>query len=476
MVWLQRGILVVTAVVLGFLLPTLFFDDAYITLRYAANIAAGEGFTYNPPERVLGVTTPLFTFLLATAARLGFDLESAALVLGIAGHLFLCLMVLEALRALTPERRGTAAWLPLAGALLCALHQHLALTAVGGMETPLYVGLLLAALVAAARGSARWTGVTLGLALLTRPDALLILPPAAWLLWRASRPEGRPARSLVAAAGFAAALALPWVAFAAWYFGSPIPHSMIAKRVIHPAGPLEILAEFGTFLTEEPILLGAMPLALWGLERRRRAPLSIALAAFFVVYLGACASSGVTPFPWYANPLLPPLVILGMMGLDDLLARLRLDRPFTWGAAMVLVLAFAGRQLVHEARALEAAWDAWEGQYEIAGRWILNDSSPGDKVLVGEVGVIGYLLPGRVILDSSGINSPAVLRLRRGRAEGDPEWTREVIRRLDPDYITTSEEYLNIRALSGEPWFQETYRHVQLPLLEREGQLIFKKN
>jgi len=34
-------------------------DDAYITFRYAQNLAAGLGFVYNAGERVLGTTTPL---------------------------------------------------------------------------------------------------------------------------------------------------------------------------------------------------------------------------------------------------------------------------------------------------------------------------------------------------------------------------------------------------------------------------------
>ena len=43
-------------------------DDAYITFRYARNLLAGNGFVFNPGERVLGTTTPLFTLILAAAA------------------------------------------------------------------------------------------------------------------------------------------------------------------------------------------------------------------------------------------------------------------------------------------------------------------------------------------------------------------------------------------------------------------------
>ena len=36
------------------------YDDAFITLRYARNFAAGIGFVYQPGEWVLGTTSPGF--------------------------------------------------------------------------------------------------------------------------------------------------------------------------------------------------------------------------------------------------------------------------------------------------------------------------------------------------------------------------------------------------------------------------------
>src|SRR3990172_13278728 len=40
-------------------------DDAYITFRYARNLLAGQGLVFNPGERVLGTTTPVYTLLMA---------------------------------------------------------------------------------------------------------------------------------------------------------------------------------------------------------------------------------------------------------------------------------------------------------------------------------------------------------------------------------------------------------------------------
>src|SRR3990172_2277897 len=58
------------------------YDDPFITYRYANNLMHGGGFVYNPGERVLSTTTPLFTLLLAALGRLWPDLPRLANLLG----------------------------------------------------------------------------------------------------------------------------------------------------------------------------------------------------------------------------------------------------------------------------------------------------------------------------------------------------------------------------------------------------------
>ncbi len=42
-----------------------YYDDPFITFRYAQNLLAGNGLVYNLDERVLSTTTPLFAIWLA---------------------------------------------------------------------------------------------------------------------------------------------------------------------------------------------------------------------------------------------------------------------------------------------------------------------------------------------------------------------------------------------------------------------------
>jgi hypothetical protein len=64
-------------------------DDAPITYRYADNIVQGNGFVYNPGERVLGTSTPLYTLLLASLGFLGISSPTASNVLNLLGSLAL---------------------------------------------------------------------------------------------------------------------------------------------------------------------------------------------------------------------------------------------------------------------------------------------------------------------------------------------------------------------------------------------------
>ena len=58
-------------------------DDAFISFRYARNLAEGHGLVFNPGfARVEGYTNLLWVLLLAPFARLGLDLVIPAAVLG----------------------------------------------------------------------------------------------------------------------------------------------------------------------------------------------------------------------------------------------------------------------------------------------------------------------------------------------------------------------------------------------------------
>ena len=149
------------------------YDDAFISFRYARNLAGGEGLVFNPGERVEGYTNMLWTCLLAGAMALGGDPILAAKVLGVVSG-----VIVLALSALLTHRLspGGGLWVTVPGLLLSAtasLPRH----ALSGMETVSFSACLLLALwIEAGSDTLRnrfLAGLALGLATLTRPEGLL---------------------------------------------------------------------------------------------------------------------------------------------------------------------------------------------------------------------------------------------------------------------------------------------------------------
>ena len=119
-------------------------DDAFISFRYAGNLAKGNGLVFNVGERVEGYTNFLWTVLLAGAIRLGFDPVQASVVLSIGSFLGVIGLTW---RFLGPPDRpaGTIAIAPLA----LAANYVFASYATSGLETMFGTLLLLGAFLAA---------------------------------------------------------------------------------------------------------------------------------------------------------------------------------------------------------------------------------------------------------------------------------------------------------------------------------------
>jgi hypothetical protein len=151
-------------------------DDAFITFRYARNLLAGHGFVFNLGERVLGTTTPLYTLLLAGLAGVtrSVDYPWLALLVNSVADLLACLLLVGLGRRLTGSR---AVGLALGG--LWAIAPMSVTFAVGGMETSLFVLLLVATAVAYLDRRTRLAAALAALALLTRPDGALLVVPLA---------------------------------------------------------------------------------------------------------------------------------------------------------------------------------------------------------------------------------------------------------------------------------------------------------
>ena len=440
-------------------------DDAYITFRYAENLARGLGFVYNPGERVLGTTTPLYCLWLALGNLAGIPTLAFALLTGILGAAASSYLLWRLGRLFGLGRAGYAA------GLLLACFPRFWVSSVSGMETTLAAALALFSLWADGKKRPALAGLALAALVLTRPDAASLA--AAILLVRFIFDRKAALIEFLVLVLFL----LPWLTFGWNYFGSPLPHSIAAKRLIHPfPWNLVLDKELRWFISEPGLVLVSV---LWlvgaGWIVRRRREL-LALVWWPIFFLAGLAAAEVGPFFWYRAPLVPAYLLVacfGIEGVSSLLSGSWPRRVLVGLTALLLVLFLAPVPA--------ALWEglgslvAKERVYEEMADRIQELGRPGDKVFVGDVGVLGYRLQDDYLLDSSGINSLEVYRLRLQDRErllekdpsygfdwwGTPEWSRQVIETYRPRFIASDLAYLHLKELLREPEFQNEYRMVQ---------------
>lgn len=412
------------------------YDDPFITYRYAHNLANGFGFVYNPGERVLSTTSPLFALILAGVSSLGGDIPKAANLIGALSIAAGGLILFDLGNTLTAPRVG---WL----ALILYPTVPLLHTTIGS-ETPLYIALCLACFAAYLRFSYTWLALFAALAALARPDGLLVVGLLTVHFFLTRRRTGFPWKPAL----LFGALLLGWAVFASLYFGSPIPATLATRQ---HQGLMAISQPFSQGLiqlakSKADSALGLIQagLALIGVIYLACCARQWALfLAWQLVYLLAYSALGVTTYFWYYAPLVPGFVVLIALGVSGIGAGIdktpdrfpkappQLRAALNIGLSLaVLVIAalqihasiIAGRQL-----------DPRQAIYRDLGLWLKQHTPPGATIGALEVGIIGYYAE-RPIFDFAGLIQPEVARFL-SRNTSYMNAAEYVIQRYKPDIL-----------------------------------------
>jgi arabinofuranosyltransferase len=215
------------------------FDDAMVSLRYAWNLARGDGLVWNPGERVEGITSFLSTISMTPGAFF-LDKSEAALFVQVTGIPLVLIVALMAGRL----GRSLDVTRPLELITVAAVLAYYPLSywSLMGMETGLLAALATTALLVAMRlGSdpqgSTLLGLLLGLMFATRPDAavpaaVILAFRAAWILL-SHRRLGALTPWLVEVAVFAGIVG-GLTLFRLVYYGSPVPNTYQLKMADWP--------------------------------------------------------------------------------------------------------------------------------------------------------------------------------------------------------------------------------------------------
>ncbi|MBI5537454.1 MAG: hypothetical protein HY898_32320 [Deltaproteobacteria bacterium] len=440
-------------------------DDAYISFNYSKNLMLGRGIVFNPGEYVEGYTNFLWIIALTpvfmVARALHADLTTAAILFNLVIALLdLCLVYWIARRMM---RRS---WVPVGLAIvLCVLDNSYQGYAVSGLENHLVLLCMLGALLFALGTSPRrwlWTGILLGLANLSRPDAGLFGATFALAfaldLVRKRGDDGSSRVTRAALLGKTVAIWLlitgVWFLWRWRYYGLLLPNTFYLKVASTFDGVQRGLEYSRTFLEDRYYLPVAALLALRWVHQPivRWLLLFVLFHMAWITYVGGDFYTGHRFF----IVLLPMLYLLIARTFDGVIAMVSSHRwwkPMRRNPILVASLIGAlggasGYGLAHFTnRLMERGpytgeylrWsDVVDGNVRYM-RWLARFVRPGSSMVVGDIGAAGFFADLSVI-DALGVVDPNTSRMKvSGFGKGKPgheKWApREYMLSKKPTYV-----------------------------------------
>ncbi len=393
------------------------FDDSYISLTYAQNLAEHGKLSFDGRSWSTGATSPLHVVIMAVPIALGADPFRVSIGVGVVSHAALCVGVY--LLTWAVFRSKLAAML---GALAIAFTSFAALDSGNGLETSLFMALLsfaLASFLLLPGSTGRLiTGVLIALLIWTRPEGAFLLPAVLIYRWL-ERGEGETLRGylddalLLAAPGIFAigtlvvyALlvngTLSGTASAKWRFFQEDEQSLEGK--VSATG-----WNMGLFLGT---VVSLIPLAALVANRKQTLLFALFFAPIVVLYLELFPGGFGHYFYRYQHPLLPLLAVLAAGGAAYLIDLARRKRDVVVWGLVVAALAFAVIPMwkqyeIYQDNYKQASFETYEDLEQMA--LDLNTIIRPDQTLAThDIGAVGYFGDFQ-ILDMVGLVNDAVI-------------------------------------------------------------------
>ena len=442
-------------------------DDAYITYRYARNIATGIGFVYNSGQLVLSTTTPLFAVVLAGSYLVSHDLRLNSIIIGV---LFLMVSIV-AIYAIFSKEKTNFAYLLAAALVLSNIMVYYSM----GMETSFFLALILLSLYAYMRKKFGWTGLFLGLATLTRIDALLLVASiGAHYLFinRKNLHEPILSRDVLRLAAVFALVLVPWLIFSMLYFGSPLPLTLKSKIVHYESGIWISATNYliSVLLAQYLILIPLFAIGCGFILTKYQQYLPILF--YMIAY-----SAGYMFLPNYVWYLVPPMTmffIISALGLTygceflyrQAVSRFHIDRRIALGSLLVFGLVLSAIALYAPATQASGFIGAHLEPSDIAdhrlnfykyiGEELAAETPANATVGSVEIGILGWYSD-REIIDYCGLLQPDIIDHFQDDSIGDlysPDYIlfTQNFNGILPTYLVLNYSCVSFYNISGEEW------------------------
>lgn len=446
-------------------------EDAFITFRYATNLADGFGPVFNIGEQVEGYTNFLLVVILA-GLRTVFDADVVVAARGIG---LMCTVGCVFAAYLLARRLLGRAEFGVLAAALTATAGSLAAYGPSGLETSLFALLLLGALLAVC--AERWViaGLLVALATMTRPEGLVVAGViVVWLGVLAARRSlswWKPTAFVLGGL----VLGMPWTAWRLIFYGHLLPNALAAKSGGDLGWQLEhgwrYFVGYAQALPVTLVLFAGSGIALFvrrgEFSREVRARLAL-LGMLCLVLMGFTVLVGGDWMPAWRMfaPLAPLLAVFVAGGL----ACVSTVDVSTWRARAVPAVAAVACALsllvsvLHQGMLTSVRqWHTQVTALEEIGSW-LGDSLPNGTVISTYAnGALSYRAgTGLTVVGQLGLTDEHIAREGRRRAAGAPghiayDYEYIVLQRRPAVVLTSGTGYTRRQSCGVQKAFKDSY-------------------
>ena len=309
---------------------------------------------------------------------------------------------------------------------------------------------------------------------------------------------------------------LPWILITWYYYGTPVPHTIVAKSKNYSFSSVFSLlvdfilsfrgspnlflpsyaVNFGGWGIFKPIaqILSCITLLFWLVPKSNNTIRALSFASFIMIlYLNVISGQG--PSPWYLPSVITPSIIVLMMIFHELYQFVYQSNPHIWlkglyvffiAGTLIFMTSnfyFGTRMIKYQQKFVE------NGNRMQIGLWLKEHAKPKDRVFMECLGYIGFFSNLKTY-DFPGMSSPEVVQARKKVNsnrysavinELKPEWLvlrageAIEIKREIPDLMT--KQYSLTKVFDVRPQIEKAHLRYGEPFLQVDALFeVYHKN
>lgn len=373
-------------------------DDTYIYLQYAKNIAVGSGFSFNPGEESYGVTSPLWVLLLSLPTMIGINAFWFSKFADLFSALF-AIFIFYRLASLIFKDEI----LPVAAMTIFTLNAWFIRWSFTGMETSFAVLIVVLIFYLYYRGNFSLMFFILGLFYLTRPEGFVLVLVLFTIIVINKLKQNE--LNFLELGKYILLTAIPVVSFLVYAqisFDTFMPNTALGKSTLtlSPAIILTQIIEISKTLAGASMiemLLATVTIFAVAAKKKLLNLAPFLIWVFSLVFLYIITDADI--ISRYLLIISPFLILIGLTSVSLLNYRKNIV------IVTVLVICVFYSQFIFYKFIKPSTDDFTYGMNECLipeGKWLKENTPAGSRILVNDVGAIGYYSE-RYIIDAAAL-------------------------------------------------------------------------